>query len=488
MAFVLRLIAYLSIATAAVAQVPETRHAELASRTATAESRVALVIGNSTYVSGRLKNPVNDAEDIAAKLTGLGFYVIRRSDLATKQIGGTLREFGSRLSPGGVALVFYAGHGLQIRGENYLPTVDAEISTEEDVPNQSLAMRQIMDVLDQSKVRLSLIFLDACRDNPFARSFRSSAGGLAKVEAPSGTLISFATRPGSVASDGTGRNGLYTQHLLAAMDVPGEPVELALKRVVRGVKRDSNGKQEPWMEGSIEGDFYFRPTGYGTVTANIPPPPTPPSTYNKNWQQLPKNVDRDTENDPRKELQSIGVSWKEGSFVQAIRQGDLRAVELFVRAGMPLSRRVQNLQFPYLFMHNFDKRIFAALFDGKALDPALVCRVPPSTGVSGYMFYLQAKNDPDRLELLRKWCNTPPVLEKFDDGLQKLRVLKAQDEAQEAEKKKKPATANGPPNASVEMFASAMHSIYGNAAAAPNYGEELARWQEARNLLVSAHE
>jgi len=222
------------------------------------ELRVALVIGNSAYQSGPLKNPANDAADMAAKLKSLGFEVISRNNLATRQIGSTLREFRSKLAPGAVALFFYAGHGVQIRGENYLPATDAEISTEEDVPNQSLALQQIMSVLDESKVRLSLIFLDACRDNPFARSFRGAAGGLAKVDAPSGTLISFATRPGSVASDGAGRNGLYTQNLLLAMDIPDQPIELALKRVVSAVKKDSNGKQEPWMEGSIEGDFYFR--------------------------------------------------------------------------------------------------------------------------------------------------------------------------------------------------------------------------------------
>ena len=222
------------------------------------ERRVALVIGNSAYQSGPLKNPANDASDMAAKLKSLGFEVISRYNLTTRQIGGTLREFRSKLAPGGVALFFYAGHGVQISGENYLPATDAEISTEDDVPNQSLALQQIMSVLDESKVRLSLIFLDACRDNPFARSFRGAAGGLAKVDAPSGTLISFATRPGSVASDGAGRNGLYTQNLLLAMDIPDQPIELALKRVVSAVKKDSNGKQEPWMEGSIEGDFYFR--------------------------------------------------------------------------------------------------------------------------------------------------------------------------------------------------------------------------------------
>ena len=230
--------------------------------------RVALVIGNAEYKGMPLRNPVNDAKDVAAKLKTLGFEVIIRTNITSKQIGGALREFKSKLSPGSVALFFYAGHGVQIKGENYLPAVDAEIGGEEDVPNQSLSTRQIMNVLEDSKTRLNLVFLDACRDNPFARSFRSSGGGLAKLEAPSGTLISFATRPGSVAADGEGNNGLYTENLLKVMTMPNVPIEQALKQVVSNVKRSSNGKQEPWMEGSIEGDFYFLQSNESGKVAN----------------------------------------------------------------------------------------------------------------------------------------------------------------------------------------------------------------------------
>ena len=221
------------------------------------ENRVALVIGNGAYKQGPLRNPVNDAKDMAARLRSLGFTVIERSNLGIRQIGSTLREFRARLTPGSVALVFYAGHGLQIKGENYLPAVDAEIAGEEDVHNQSLAMRQIMDVLSDAKTRLNLVFLDACRDNPYARSFRSASSGLSRESAPSGTLISFATRPGSVAADGGGRNGLYTGALLQAMSEASRPIEQVLKTVVTSVKAASGNRQEPWMEGSIEGEFCF---------------------------------------------------------------------------------------------------------------------------------------------------------------------------------------------------------------------------------------
>jgi len=221
------------------------------------ETRVALVIGNSAYKTSPLRNPVNDSRDMAAKLRALGFTVVERNNLVVKQIGSTLREFRSKLVPGSVALVFYAGHGLQIKGENYFPTVDAEISGEEDVPNQSLSMRQIMDVLGDAKTRLNLVFLDACRNNPYSRSFRSASDGLSRVTAPTGTLISFATRPGSIAADGDGRNGLYTGALLQAMDNKGQAIEQVLKRVVTSVKAGSRNQQEPWMEGSIEGEFCF---------------------------------------------------------------------------------------------------------------------------------------------------------------------------------------------------------------------------------------
>lgn len=242
-------------------------------------TKVALVIGNSRYKTQPLANPGNDARAIAAKLKGLGFDVILRENLGAMQIGGALREFRTKLKAGSVGLFFYAGHGLQVKGVNYLPAVDAEIASEEDVPRASLNVNEVLGLMDEAKTRLNLVFLDACRDNPYARRFRSSAGGLAKLEAPSGTLISFATRPGSVASDaGSGNNGLYTEHLLAAMNQPGLAIEQVLKRVVSGVKRASGGAQEPWMEGSIEGEFYFHGSqagAGGTQVATIQPAPMP---------------------------------------------------------------------------------------------------------------------------------------------------------------------------------------------------------------------
>ena len=234
--------------------------------------RVALVIGNGKYSNAPLVNSVNDSRAIAESLREMGFTVIERENLTSKQIPGTLREFRTSLTPGSVALFFYAGHGLQIKGVNYLPAVDADINSEDDVPMQSIDLNRVLDILGESKTRLNLLFLDACRNNPYARSMRSGVAGLAKVDAPSGTLISFATRPGSTASDGGGGHGVYTEQLLSQMREPNVPVEQVLKRVGASVKRATRGAQEPWMEGSIEGDFYFR-GGAGPAVAAGPVDP-----------------------------------------------------------------------------------------------------------------------------------------------------------------------------------------------------------------------
>ena len=236
-----------------------------------AEKRVALVIGNAAYKSSPLVNPVNDARAMANRLRSLGFDVVLRENLKQREIGGVYREFRNKITPGGVALVFYAGHGVQFKGQNYFPATDADISSEEDVPLQSLNLGNLLDNMEEAKAGVSLVFLDACRDNPFARRFRSASRGLAKVEAASGTLIHYATRPGSVASDGAGRNGTYTEALLAQMSEPGIPVELMLKRVANNVVAKTQGKQEPWVEGSLRGDFYFRSVAGATSSTAAQP-------------------------------------------------------------------------------------------------------------------------------------------------------------------------------------------------------------------------
>ncbi len=231
------------------------------------ESRVALVIGNAAYPGvGALRNPANDARDIAAKLKLLGFDVMLRTDVRQKDMLRALTEFGDRVKGGTEALFFYAGHGMQVRGRNYLVPIDAEIRSESSVSSEAVDVDQLLDKL--APARLSMVILDACRNNPFERRFRGGGQGLAQINAPTGTLIAYATAPGKVAADGDGRNGLYTAELLAAMDIPGARIEDVFKRVRSNVVRKSNEAQVPWESSSLTGDFYFRGGGNAPATAS----------------------------------------------------------------------------------------------------------------------------------------------------------------------------------------------------------------------------
>jgi uncharacterized caspase-like protein/formylglycine-generating enzyme required for sulfatase activity len=234
------------------------------------ERRVALVIGNAAYPgAGALKNPANDANDFGAKLKKLGFDVTVRTDIRHKDMLRSLTEFGDKVQSGTEALFFYAGHGMQVKGKNYLIPIDAEIRNEASASSEAVDVDQLLDKL--SLARLSVVILDACRNNPFERRFRGSGQGLAQINAPTGTLIAYATAPGKVASDGAGHNGLYTAELLAAMDIPGIKIEDVFKRVRGNVVRKSNDSQTPWESSSLTGDFYF--IFQGPTTATIQPAP-----------------------------------------------------------------------------------------------------------------------------------------------------------------------------------------------------------------------
>jgi uncharacterized caspase-like protein len=247
---------------------PDSDTAAPASRTvAAAPKRLALVIGNGRYKDSPLINPPNDARAMAAVLTDLGFKVTKLEDATLKQMNVAVRDFGDTLRKnGGVGLFFYAGHGIQIRGRNYLVPVDADIQREDEVPFAAFDANAVLDKMESAGNGTNIIILDACRNNPFARSFRSSSTGLAQMDAPVGTYISFATAPGRVASDGSGANGLYTQHIISSIRQPGLKIEDVFKRARVGVMSDSNGQQVPWDNSSLTGDFFFIP-----ATANAAP-------------------------------------------------------------------------------------------------------------------------------------------------------------------------------------------------------------------------
>jgi len=226
------------------------------------ERRIALVIGNSAYKVGPLKNPVNDASLIAATLRSVGFKVIERTNADQKAMKRALQKFGDLLEKAGkdgVGLFYYAGHGVQANGRNYLIPVGAEIQRESDLEIEALRANAVLSTMDYARNRLNFVIMDACRNNPYARSFRSTSRGLARMEAPRGTLVAYATGPNEVAMDGKGDNSPYTEALVKAMQEPGVPVEQMFKRVRRLVEEETGSKQTPWEESSLTGDFYFNP-------------------------------------------------------------------------------------------------------------------------------------------------------------------------------------------------------------------------------------
>lgn len=236
-----------------------------------AEPRHALVIGNSAYDSAPLKNPVNDAEAMARTLREVGFKVIKKTNLDQRRMKRAINDFGRKIRAGGVALFYFAGHGMQVDGRNYLIPVKAVVEAEEDVELEAVDAGRVMAKMEAAGTRVNLVILDACRNNPFARSFRSANQGLAHMDAPSGTLIAYATAPGSVASDGSGENGLYTQELIRQLRVPNRPVEEVFKRVRAQVMKLSGERQTPWESSSLVGNFYFG--GKEPKVASAAPPP-----------------------------------------------------------------------------------------------------------------------------------------------------------------------------------------------------------------------
>lgn len=223
-------------------------------------NRVALVIGNSSYAQSPLKNPANDANAMAETLRGLGFHVILKLDADQPAMEAAIDDFARRLLSGRhVALFYFAGHGVQVDGANYLIPTGAIIQRQSDVRYKAVNVGQVLGAMGEANDNLNIVILDACRDNPLPRSFRSTSRGLAQVEGPKGTIIAFATSPGSTAADGEGDHGVYTKHLLANIPAQGISVEQVFKRVLRGVDAETGGLQTPWTESSFTGDFSFNP-------------------------------------------------------------------------------------------------------------------------------------------------------------------------------------------------------------------------------------
>lgn len=220
----------------------------------------ALVFGNAAYPDGNdLANPVHDATDFGCMLKSYGFEVITATDSSAAEMEKQLKAFRKLLDTHDIGLFFFAGHGMQIEGSNYLLALDTDMESETDAKHSSLSLDKVVDVMAKSKASTKIIILDACRNNPWERRWHRSAGnrGLASVYAPKGTIIGFATSPGEVAYDGTGRNGTYTAALLQHIDTPDCSIETMFKRVRNTVAAASAGKQTSWEHTSLSGEFFF---------------------------------------------------------------------------------------------------------------------------------------------------------------------------------------------------------------------------------------
>jgi hypothetical protein len=243
--------------------------------------RIAFVIGNAVYKEGELYNPVNDARDLSQTLRDIGFEVYKFENVKQADFIKIINRYGTELKKAPlstVGLFYYSGHGMQIKGRNYLMPIDADdVEEEEDVDNQCINLDLLMTKLYDADNKMNIVILDACRDNPFDYGLEvitqsddtKRREGLAAMDAPVGTFIAFATSPNNTANDGDGLNGLYTQELIKAIQIPDLSIEQVFKKVRTQVKELSDGEQIPWENSSLENEFFFvksnKTQGNGTI-------------------------------------------------------------------------------------------------------------------------------------------------------------------------------------------------------------------------------
>ena len=280
---------------------------------ATASSRVALVIGNGAYQGAPLRNPVNDARAMSARLTTLGFQVITVENAKREAMERAILDFASRLQSDSTGLFYYAGHGIQSRGHNYLLPVDAKVDDERALRFEAVDVQTVLEEMAFAANRVNIVILDACRNNPFERRFRGGGRGLAAIDAAGGTLIAYATAPGAVAADGDGKNGLYTAELLAALEEPNLKVEEVFKRVRVAVSERTGGAQIPWESSSLTGDFVFHPDGSAVrKTSAAPASPSASSNEALFWDTI-------KESDNPADFQAYLRQYPQGAFASLAR-------------------------------------------------------------------------------------------------------------------------------------------------------------------------
>lgn len=241
-----------------------------------APKKVALVIGNGNYPKWPLRNPANDARAVSQALTDVGFTTITALDVTLPNLDRAVSSLVSKVRQGDVVAFYYAGHGIQLEGENYLVPVDFDAKDEADAKYAAYAASRVQERIEKAGARVTLVVLDACRNNPFAAT-RSAGGGLAAMGTGKGTLIAFATAPGKTADDNPkGNNGLFTTHLITALKEPGLTLDQVFNRVRERVHNASGGRQVPWTVSSVIGDVYLRPGAADAVAAAPPQPVAEP--------------------------------------------------------------------------------------------------------------------------------------------------------------------------------------------------------------------
>jgi Caspase domain len=224
-----------------------------------AEDRVAFIIGNGGYPKSlALKNPLNDAAAIEKQLASLGFETKSYKDLKVAEVSGLRQQMESRLNRNSVLFFYYAGHGVQIDGRNYLLPVDATLNDGDKASKESLYLGDVLHAIERMRPKIAVMILDACRDNPFKDQKNSPAAkqGLARVDPPTSTVVFYATRPGGTAQDGDDENGVFTKALLQEMVKPEQPLEVVFRRVSTSVFKSTKSEQEPWIEGVIREEFF----------------------------------------------------------------------------------------------------------------------------------------------------------------------------------------------------------------------------------------
>jgi TPR repeat protein len=275
-----------------ISQAADDQPSKAVRRTSSDQRRVALVIGNSDYKVGPLRNPAHDAEDVSDVLRTLGFAVQTKVNANQREMEKAVDKFVQEIQHGDVALFYFSGHGVQIKGENYLVPIGDAINSETDVRYKTVPIGSVLGKMEESGNRANIVILDACRNNPFKGLFRSPSMGLSKMDAPKGTFIAYATSPDSVAADGRERNSPYTKHLVEALQVKDIPIEQAFKLVARAVNKETGGQQTPWISSSLLDDFYCAPSSTARPQMASLPPSTSPEGVSAPWSEYRKRAER----------------------------------------------------------------------------------------------------------------------------------------------------------------------------------------------------